>query len=95
VKKWLLQWRDNDQELAPVLEGNSFLKEIVPLSTTLHSVADTGLQAVDFLNHGGAAPAAWRDQQLAMLKTAEKPQAELLDMIVPSVEKLVAATTPQ
>jgi hexosaminidase len=95
VKRWLLQWRDNDQELAPVLEGNSLLKEIVPLSQTLHSVADAGLQAVDFLNHGRGAPAAWRDQQLAMLKSAEKPQAELLNMIVPSVEKLVAATTPQ
>jgi hexosaminidase len=95
VKKLLLQWRDNDAELAPVLESNSLLKEIVPLSQTLRSAADTGLQAVDFLSHGGGAPAAWREQQLAMLKTAEKPQAELLNMIIPSVEKLVAATTPQ
>jgi hexosaminidase len=95
LKKWLTQWRDNDQDLAPVLESNSLLREIVPLSQTLHSVADTGLQAMDFLNHGGSAPAAWREQQLVTLKTAEKPQAELLNMIVPSVERLVAATTPQ
>jgi hexosaminidase len=95
VKIWLTQWRDNDKDLAPVLESNSLLKEIVPLSQTLHSVADTGLQAMDYLSQGGSAPAAWREQQLAMLKTAEKPHAELLNMIVLSVEKLVAATKPQ
>jgi hypothetical protein len=30
-----------------------------------------------------------------MLKLAAKPQAELINMIVPAVEKLVAATTPE
>src|SRR5262249_18162031 len=28
VKIWLTQWRDNDKDLAPVLESNSLLKEI-------------------------------------------------------------------
>src|SRR5260370_18479680 len=95
IKNSLIRWRDNDQELEPVLQSSLLLKEVIPLSQSLQSVANAGLQALDYLNQGGRAPAGWREQQLAMFKTAAKPQAELLNMIVPSVEKLVAATTPQ
>lgn len=95
LRNWLALWRDNDQQLEPVLQANSLLKEIVPISQSVQSVASAGLKALDYLDHGGRAPAAWREQQLTMLKQAEKPQAELLNMIAPAVEKLVAATTSQ
>ena len=92
ITKRLILWRNNDQELELVLQSNPLLKEIIPVSQNLHSVAIAGLQAVDYLNHGGRAPAAWRNQQFAMLKQARKTQAELLNMVVPAVEILVAAT---
>jgi len=95
MKQSLTLWQNNDQELEPILQSNSLLKEIVPLSQSLRTVASTGLQALDYLTHGGRAPASWREQQLTMLKLAEKPQAELLNMIAPAVEKLVVATTPE
>jgi hexosaminidase len=95
MKQSLMLWQNNDQELEPILEGNSLLKELIPLSQSLRTVASTGLQALDYLNHGGRVPASWREQQLAMLKLAKKPQAELMNMIAPAVEKLVAATTPE
>jgi hexosaminidase len=91
----LTEWRNNDRRLVPVLEKSAILKEIVPLSQNLQTCASAGLQAIEYLNHGGAASAGWRNQQLTMLKQAEKPQAELLNMIAPTIEKLVAATTPQ
>ena len=94
LKQSLTEWRDNRQELQPILEGSALLKEAIPVSETLQAVADAGLQALDYLGHGGSAPSSWRDQQLAMLKAAEKPQAELLNMLVPAIEKLVAATAP-
>lgn len=95
MKNWLMLWRNNHHQLEPLLQSNSLLKEVLPLSEVLQSVAATGLQALDYLNHGGNAPASWRTQQLAMVKQAAKPQAELLDMVIPEVQKLVAATTPQ
>ncbi|HEY6350627.1 MAG TPA: family 20 glycosylhydrolase [Candidatus Angelobacter sp.] len=91
----LAQWRDNDQKLAPVLQESPLLKEIVPISRDLTTVGATGLQALDYLDHGGRAPTKWRHQQLAFLNDAEKPQAELFDMIVPAVKKLVQATSSQ
>lgn len=95
MRSWLTQWRDNDQKLAPVLQGSPLLKEIIPVSRGLTDVATIGLQALDYLEHGGQAPAKWRDQQLASLNDAEKPQAELLNMIVPAVKKLVQGINVQ
>lgn len=95
IKKWLSIWQANDQELEPILRSNSLLQEVIPLSQNLQAVATTGLQAVDYLDNGRLAPQTWREQQLEMLKAAEQPQAELLNMILPAVQKLVMAATPR
>jgi hexosaminidase len=95
IQKSLTLWRDNDQQLAPVFQGNPLLQEAVPLSQGLTAVASAGLKAVEYLNAGSHVPAQWRQQQLDLLKQAEVPQAELLNMIAPAVAKLVEATTPE
>jgi hexosaminidase len=95
IKALLIRWRDNQSKLQP-LESQSFLlKEIVPLSEDLSAVATTGLQALDFMDRGERAPAAWAIQQFALLEEAHKPKAQLLVMVVPSVQKLVEATSGQ
>jgi hexosaminidase len=88
----LLGWRDNDGLLQTLLAKNPSLSEVVPVSQSLRAVADAGLQALEYLDGGTQPPAGWRAQQLEMLKQAQQPQAEMLDMIAPSVEKLVEAT---
>jgi hexosaminidase len=95
LQNQLTLWRDNDRALAPVFQSNARLQEVVPLSQNLAAVSVAGLQALDYLKAGGRAPAVWRDSQLNLLKQAEKPQGEMLNMIVPSVRKLVEATTPK
>lgn len=95
MQKSLTLWRDNDQQLAPELQSNPLLQEAVPLSQTLSSVAIAGLKALEYLNAGSRVPAQWRQQQLDLLKQAQTPQAELLNMVVPAVQKLVEATTPE
>jgi len=94
TRKHLNVWRDNDQQLGPLLQNNALLQEAIPLSRNLTTIAAAGLQALDYLNSGGHAPAAWRQQELDALKQTQKPQAELLNMIAPSVQKLVEATIP-
>jgi hexosaminidase len=91
----LTLWQDNHQRLQPLLENNLLLQEIVPVSQNLFAVAATGMQALRYLSAGGRAPGLWREQQLAFLKEAQKPQAEMLNTIVPSVQKLVEATVPE
>jgi hexosaminidase len=95
MQKSLALWRDNDQQLAPALQSNPLLQEAAPLSQSLSSVAIAGWKALEYLNAGSRVPADWRQQQLDLLKQAQAPQAELLNMIAPSVQKLVEATTPE
>jgi hexosaminidase len=93
IRTLLTRWRDNQRNLQ-ALETQSFLlQEIVPLSQDLSAVATTGLQALDYIDHGERAPEAWATQQFVLLARAQKPRAQLLLMIVPSVQKLVEAST--
>src|SRR5262249_723267 len=91
----LINCQENDRRLQPLLQSRPLLQEAMTMSQNLAIVADTALRALDCLDAGGKAPAAWRDQQLAFLKEAQKPQAEMLDTLVPSVQKLVEATVPE
>jgi hexosaminidase len=93
AQEWLVLWRDNDTQLQPLLARSELTQELAPVSTSLHQVSQAGLDAIGYLREHKSAPADWRTRQLALLKTAEKPQAVLLDMIAPAVTKLVEATT--
>jgi hexosaminidase len=93
AQEWLVLWRDNDTQLQPLLARSELTQELEPVSTSLHQVSQAGLDAIGYLREHKSAPADWRTRQLVMLKTAEKPQAVLLNMIAPAVTKLVQATT--
>jgi hexosaminidase len=95
MRNWLTAWEKNDEPLEPSLHRNALLQEVTPISRDMTVAATAGLHALDYLSNGGRAPSAWREQQLQILKQAQEPKAEMLNTIVPSVQKLVAATTPE
>lgn len=91
----LTLWRDNQTNLRALEARSLLLKEIVPLSQDLSAVSTTGLQALDYIDRGERAPEQWATQQFALLDQAQKPKAQLLLMVVPSVQKLVEASSGQ
>jgi hexosaminidase len=91
AKDWLTAWRDNDAKLQPSLETSQLTAELVPVSHTLSQVASIGLQALDDLQNHRTANATTRRSQMQTLKQAEKPEAVLLDTVVPSIEILLDA----
>ena len=91
----LSRWGGNQANLQPQENHSFMLKEVVPLSATLGQVAAIGLQALDFIDRGERASESWKAQDIGLLEDAKKPQAQLLLMIVPSVEKLVQAASGQ
>jgi hexosaminidase len=95
AREWLTLWRDNDAKLQPTLTQSDLTVELVPVSHTLAQAATIGLQALDALQNHRALSADLQQQNLACLKTAAKPQAVVVDMVVPSVELLVRATKTQ
>jgi hexosaminidase len=95
ARQWLTLWRDNDAKLQPLLGNSDLTADLVPVSRTLAQVATLGLQALDDLENNRTVSADTRQQNLSLLKTAKKPQAVVVDMVVPSVELLVQATKSQ
>jgi len=95
AQDWLTRWRDNDAQLAPSLARSELTAELIPLSHSLAQVAAIGLEALDNLKNRRAVSAEAREKNLALLKAAGKPQAVLVDKLVPGVELLVIATGRQ
>ncbi len=91
AKEWLTLWRDNDAKLEPSLKNSDITAELAPVSQTLSQVSSIGLRALDDLENHRVADRATTQSDLQTLKSAEKPQAVLRDMIVSPVETLVQA----
>jgi hexosaminidase len=93
LRTWLARWRENHALLQPQLQTKFLLAELESISQNLSSLAAAGLQALDYLESGGKPPDAWALEQTPLLQKAERPDAEMLIMILPGVRNLVAAAT--
>ncbi|HEY6845664.1 MAG TPA: family 20 glycosylhydrolase [Terracidiphilus sp.] len=91
ARNCLVLWRDNDAKLQPLLGRSEITAELISVSQTLSQVAAMGLQALDELENHRTATADALLKNLDFLKAAAKPQAVLVDMVVPSVQFLVQA----
>jgi hexosaminidase len=90
---WFKQWRDNHTRLKPVLRSSHLLREIIPLSETVMSLAEAGLTALDYIERGEAAPQNWLDQVSVLFHQPIRPEHELLIAIIPAIRKLIAAVS--
>jgi len=90
IRALMTVWKLNHDRLSPALQS-SLLAEDGPVSQSLSAAGAIGLQAIEMLSSHASAPAGWTDQQITQLEQMKKPQAELLLIIVPSVQKLVQA----
>jgi hexosaminidase len=93
MRKLLMTWRDNQEKLQP-FEINSFLlKEAVPISQNLSALGAAGLQAMDYISDGKTPSGDWTKELMALAEQAKKPQAQLLLMVAPPIEKLIQAAS--
>jgi hexosaminidase len=92
MRQWLASWRDNDAALQPVIAGSFLLQDDAALSRSLSVAGRAGLQAMDFIEGKQRPTSDWIAQQTALLTDAAKPSAQLLLMVVPPVQKLLAAS---
>jgi hexosaminidase len=95
IKTLLTRWRDNHTNLQSEFQSSFLLKEDEPISANLSALGTAGLAALDYLDRGEPAPAAWVADQRALIEQAGKPQAQLLLMVGPAVGKLVEASAGQ
>lgn len=94
VRALMNSWKANHDRLSPALES-SLLAPDAPVSQNLSAAGSLGLQALDMFTAHSSSPTGWADQAMPQLEQMKKPQAELLLMIVPPIEKLVQAVGRQ
>ncbi len=87
----LTKLRDNDSLLQPLLQESFLLRELQPLSANVAVLAAAGLEALAYLESGRKPPESWTSDRAALLQRVDKPEAEVLIMIMPGVRKLIAA----
>jgi hexosaminidase len=72
------RWAANDARFQQAAEGNSLLAEYKPLSADLSAVGTMGLQVLDYLETGKAAPADWLAEQAKTVARLQKPSDEVM-----------------
>jgi hexosaminidase len=87
----LKTWQISMAHLLPAMQNSELLQEDIPIAQDVQALANAGLQALDYLQSGKAAPQDWVASQNDLLTRAAKPRTELLLMIVPSIRKLIEA----
>ena len=93
IRALLRRWRDNHAKLQPVIDSSFLLQEALPLSENLSALGTAGLAAMDYLDAEQQPPESWKAQQLTLIENARAAKAQLVLTVVPSVEKLIEATT--
>lgn len=91
LRAMLATWRDNDAKLQPALQGTYLAKELGPVSQSVATLASTGIEALDRIETGTAAPADWAELKLAAIQQPKKPVATVLIMIADPIQRLVRA----
>jgi hexosaminidase len=89
LRSQLTLWRDNDAKLQPLAQRSFLVKEVATRSQDLSSLGSAGLAALDLIAKGQPAPDSWKAQQLATIDAAKKPNAQLLLIPAPAVQKLI------
>ncbi|MGC2718539.1 MAG: family 20 glycosylhydrolase [Candidatus Acidiferrales bacterium] len=92
IRSELTVWSQNHDQLQPLFKSSFIVAEAEPVSQNLSALANTGLQALDYIDKREPAPAPWTTQQLQIIKQAGLKKADLLLMIGPSIQQLVEAS---
>jgi hypothetical protein len=74
-----------------MVDGNSFLPELAPLSRNLKTVGEIGLRALQYIESKTSPPADWAAQQNRTLDAMSQPVAEVVLAAVRPVRALVNA----
>jgi hexosaminidase len=91
IRGLLTEWRANHARLQAILEQSYLLKEIRPLADTVAELCRYGLDALNYLQSRREPPRSWREETAALLKRADRPQAEILIAILPPIRMLIEA----
>jgi hypothetical protein len=95
VRALLEEWRGVQPAVRVLADRSPLLRDAVPLADSLAEMAAAGLEAVQYLSHGGAPPLGWREERLALLDRVARTPSEVDFTVIPALRRLVHAAAEQ
>ncbi|MDD8019686.1 MAG: family 20 glycosylhydrolase [Acidobacteriota bacterium] len=89
IKGCFRLWQENHQKIVRLANFSPILKETVPLSASLLTLSQIGVEAVDLLMKGKPAEPSWLEEKFKQLEEARKSVAECQLAIWPGVKALL------
>ncbi|MBS1530686.1 MAG: family 20 glycosylhydrolase [Bacteroidetes bacterium] len=89
IRAYLTAWQQNNALLQPLFAGNKRLLEVQDHSKNLSAAAAIGLAALDKIDNGSPADAAWVQQQANALDAYSKAHNETEIAVIPEIAALV------
>jgi hexosaminidase len=89
IREQLTLWKENHDQLMPVIRRSPILAEIRPMSEYLATAAELGLTALDLIGSGYYQDREWMALRLQELDEARQPVAQTELMIIPAIEQLL------
>lgn len=91
LKVRLQRWQGNHRILLPTIERAPVLKEITSMSEDLSKAAGVGIAALGQIQRKVTADSSWELEATTIMERAREPRGETELMILPGIQKLVAA----
>jgi len=91
IRARLREWVENDANFEAMVDGDSFLGELTPLSRNLKTAGEIGLRALKYLESNTKPPRDWVAQQNQALDGLGQPVAEVILAAARPVRMLVNA----
>jgi len=84
-------WVQASRVLTTLLSASPRMSDAIPRGEQLGQLGQAGLEALQYLDAGGA-PAVWKAQQVQLITDAAKPVALVRFTFLPSLQKLIEAS---
>lgn len=92
IRSWLTLWKNNHEQLVEIIKLSPVLGEIESLSQDLAIISTIGLKVLNQLAQNPSEKISWQETELQALEKAKQPRGQTELMVVPALEKLVAAS---
>lgn len=84
-------WKENHNQMLPIINASPILNEVESLSYDLSRVADIGISAIELIKNGSSNNIDWKQNSFQILNECKAQRGESEIMIIKSVQKLVDA----
>ncbi|MGD8780813.1 MAG: family 20 glycosylhydrolase [Ignavibacteria bacterium] len=89
LKKYLIIWKENYNQLMSLIESKPVLKEVSSLVEDLSKVAEIGIEALELIKNNKKGDEIWVTASYGILESAAAPRGDTELAILNSIERLL------